>query len=111
MTKKFGLYLFIIHFNIILPCTRVLFWLHCVASLSVGVHPVVLLSSPIDTNTKIWPILVFVPLANEIRAQSVSAIRAPARCVKPCSWVRKDGSICISGQVRRSGSLGLVQER
>ena len=75
-----------------------------------GVHPVPLLSSPIDTNTKIWPVLVFLPLANEIRAQSVSAIRAPAHC-HPCSWVRKDGSICISGQVRRSGSLGLVQER
>lgn len=55
-------------------------WLHCVASLSVGVHLVALVSSPIGSNTKIWLVLVFVPLANEIRAQSVSAIRAPAQC-------------------------------
>jgi len=43
-----------------------------------GVHPVALLSSPIDT--KIWPVLVFLPLANGIRARSVSMIREPAQC-------------------------------
>ena len=55
--------------------------------------------------------LYFCPSQSKSLREVRHGITSPAHCVKPCSWVRKDGSICISGQVRLSGSLGLSQGR